>query len=46
MNLSDHLYWLRAAQSIAWLINAKRQAEKHKPPSFYVFGVTRSGIEP
>ncbi len=23
----------------------KRQAEKRKPPSFYVFGVTRSGIE-
>ncbi len=28
------------------LINAKRQAEKRKPPIFYVFGVTRSGIEP
>ncbi len=27
-------------------INAKRQAEKRKPPIFYVFGVTRSGIEP
>ncbi len=25
---------------------AKRQAEKRKPPSFYVFGVTWSGIEP
>ncbi len=24
----------------------KRQAEKRKPPTFYVFGVTRSGIEP
>ncbi len=24
----------------------KRQAEKRKPPIFYVFGVTRSGIEP
>ncbi len=27
-------------------MNAKRQAEKRKPPSFYVFGVTRSGVEP
>ncbi len=27
-------------------MNAKRQAEKRKPPSFYVFGLTRSGIEP
>ncbi len=45
-NHSDHLYWLRAAQSYAYLINAKRQAEKRKPPSFYLFGVTRSGIEP
>ncbi len=26
--------------------NAKRQAEERKPPSFNVFGVTRSGIEP
>ena len=26
--------------------NAKRQAEKPKPPTFYIFGVTRSGIEP
>ncbi len=25
---------------------AKRQAEKRKQPIFYVFGVTRSGIEP
>ncbi len=46
MNHSDHLYWLRAAQSDALLINAKRQAEKRKPPIFNVFGVTRSGIEP
>ncbi len=28
------------------LINAKRQAVKCKPPIFYVFSVTRSGIEP
>ncbi len=27
-------------------MNAKRQAEKRKPPSFYILGVTRSGIEP
>ncbi len=46
INHSDHLYRLRAAKSVAQLINAKRQAEKRKPPSFYVFGVTRSGIEP
>ncbi len=26
--------------------NAKRQADKRKPPILYVFGVTRSGIEP
>ncbi len=45
-NHSDHLYWTRAAQSVAKFINAKRQAEKRKPPSLYVFGVTRSGIEP
>ncbi len=45
-NHSDHLYWRRAAQSVAKLTNAKRQAEKRKSPSFYIFGVTRSGIEP
>ncbi len=44
-NHSDHLYWLRAPQSDAKLINAKRQAKKRKPPIFYVFGVTRAGIE-
>ncbi len=27
-------------------MHARRQAEKRKPPSFYVFGVTRSGIDP
>ncbi len=27
-------------------MNAKRQAEKRKPPIFNVFGVTRSEIEP
>ncbi len=35
MNHSDHLYWLRVAQSVAELINAKRQAEKRKRPSFW-----------
>ncbi len=28
------------------LINTKRQVEKRKPLIFYVFGVTRSGMEP
>ncbi len=28
------------------VINAKRQAEKRKPPSFYVFGMTRSESNP
>ncbi len=45
-NHPHHLYWLRATQSVAELINAKRQAEKRTPPSFYIFGVTWSGIEP
>ena len=28
------------------MINAKRQACRLEPSSFYIFGVTRSGIEP
>ncbi len=45
-NHPDHLYWPRPAQSDPQLIKAKRQAEKSKPPIFYVYGVMRTWIEP
>ncbi len=35
----------RAGQSIPKLISANNQDKKRKHPTFYVFGVTRSGIE-
>ncbi len=44
-NHSDHLYWLRAASRLpnSLMPSAKPRSETSQ---FYVFGVSRSGIEP
>ncbi len=43
---SLRLFILTPSRPVGCLINDKRQVEKRRPPSFYVSGVTRSGIEP
>ncbi len=45
-NHSDHLYWLRASSRLPNSLMPSTKLRSAKPPAFYVFGVTRSGIEP
>ena len=47
MSIKRHSDHYADSEPASWLpnINAKHQTEKNKPHSFYVFGVTRWGIE-
>jgi hypothetical protein len=42
---SDTLSWLRAIQSLLYILNGACLAEKQHIPIFIVFGLTRSGLE-
>ncbi len=46
MNSLDHYTDSEQDSQLPMSFNAKHQAEKRKPPSFHVFGVTRSVIKP